>query len=143
MEHRDGDAAVAGARVVDHLVHHHLAVLGHRERGLVGQNHADGAVVPRFQGVALEDRVADLELDPRAVRADRHHRPGQGLHLAYGLAAGDGLRDLDGIRRAVVDQILASGAVECLGHNALPLNRGSLDITRTGVRCTRFRVAMV
>ncbi len=88
LHDRKPDRAGLRRRVVDHFVEHDAAAVAHRERGFVGEQDADGAIAAGFENIALEHRVADMQLDPRAVRVHREHGAGQIFDVADRLAVG-------------------------------------------------------
>ena len=78
------------ARIINHFVQDHLAALTHGERGLISQQHAQGAVRAGFQNITLINRVADLQLDPSAVGPKRPNFAGQVFNVTDGLAISAG-----------------------------------------------------
>ena len=100
LQHRHGNAAFLGARIVNHFVQNHAPVFGHGKCGFIGKDDADGAFFTRLQHIALEHRIAGFQFDPVTIGADRHDRSRNAINLTDGLSIGGrrGLRHFLGRR---------------------------------------------
>ena len=100
LQHRHGNAAFLGARIVNHFVQNHAPVFGHGKCRFIGEDDADGAFFARLQHIALEHRIAGFQLDPVAIGANRNDGAGDAFNLTDGLVIGSrrGLRHFLGRR---------------------------------------------
>ena len=90
LEGNQRQRSFLGAGIIDHFVQNHTAVATHGQGGLVGHNHADGAVGTGFQDIPRIKRCVDIQFDPGSVHTDNKGLACDRVNGADGLRVGVG-----------------------------------------------------
>ena len=79
LEREQRQRAFLGAGIIDHFIQNHASVAAHGERGLVGQDHANGAIGTGFKDVAGIERRVDIQFHAGSVNTDDESLAADGI----------------------------------------------------------------